>query len=225
LSLENILLSKDDHQFLDSTSSTHNFFGGELFLLRLEDQAQGAAIADLCSGLITPVRGTVRFLGRDWSRVAPDSANAMRGKIGRTHSQGAWIDKLTLRENILMSQLHHTRRSEDAVQLEACEYAVAAGLPGVPCGFPEEAIPSDLERAAWIRAFLGTPLLVLLEEPVAAWPMSGGSCLINLIRKARTQGAVVIWMTGQDGPVNDATIPATHRYHLVGRQLVETSST
>jgi hypothetical protein len=53
-----------------------------------------------------PARGTVRFLGRAWSEIRSDQANALRGRIGHVLRRNAWIPHL----NLLLPQLHHTRR-------------------------------------------------------------------------------------------------------------------
>ena len=57
--------------------------GGEMALIRIENRQQGATLADACAGLIRPQSGAVQFLGKDWSVLPPDIANALRGRIGR----------------------------------------------------------------------------------------------------------------------------------------------
>jgi phospholipid/cholesterol/gamma-HCH transport system ATP-binding protein len=221
LSLENVTLRGLGFQIRDAIVLAMDIHGGDLLLLHLEKPAQLVAIADLCSGLTSPVEGTVRFLGRNWSGLIPDTSNALRGRIGRVYSRGAWIEQQTIRENILMQQLHHTRRPVGEVLEEAALLAKELGLPGLPIGRTSEAMRLDLERSSWVRAFLGSPFLVLLEEPTAEWPSSGAEGLINTVRKARDRGAAVIWMTLQERLLNDPSLPATRRYRLIGRRMME----
>ena len=49
---------------------------GEIALIEAPDAAQLGAFADLCSGLIDPLSGRVRFLGRDWQDMPHDYAAA-----------------------------------------------------------------------------------------------------------------------------------------------------
>ena len=64
-------------------------------------------------------------------------------------------------------------------------------------------------------------LLVLLQEPTRGLGPDILAPLVQAIRDARYRGAAVVWMT-KDGEIwNDATIPATHRYQLVARNLME----
>ena len=56
---------------------------GELLLVRIERENERLPLADATEGLVSPVQGTVTFLGADWQRLSADHAAAHRGKIGR----------------------------------------------------------------------------------------------------------------------------------------------
>jgi len=197
--------------------------GSEMVLIHLQHPRQGSVLADVCAGLIQPQRGTVQFLGKDWSTLPPDMENALRGRIGRVFTVGNWISHLTLLENILLPQLHHTRRSTEELCEEAERLAKGFGLPGVPAGFPDMFRREDLRIASCIRAFLGRPSLVMLEDPTMEADPEMISHLINAIRGVRGSGAAVIWMIVQDRIWRDRSIPATSRHRLAGRKLVEVS--
>jgi phospholipid/cholesterol/gamma-HCH transport system ATP-binding protein len=220
-------------RFEDTVLTTHRYsrsvldelnlevFGGDLFLFRLARSEQTSTFADACAGLIQPSRGAVYCLGRNWQELRPDLANALRGRIGRVFTTANWINHLSLMENILLPQLYHTHRSSGRIRDEAGELAERFGLPGVPLGLPGDFMPADLQRAACVRAFLGRPLLILLQEPTIGMASEILSPLIQAIRDARDRGAAVIWLTRKSAIWNDASIPATHRYRLVARKLME----
>lgn len=195
--------------------------GGELALFLLDDLQRASLFADACAGLVHPTKGTTYFLGKDWSQLSPDTANALRGRIGRVLTTGNWLNQLSLLENILLPQLHHTLSSIDDLRSEAVQLAKKLGLPGVPIGAPRDFITTDLQRAAYIRAFLGHPSLVLLENVTAGACSEMISALINVIRNARDHGAAVIWFTPEEGIWRDQSIPTTYRYRLVGHKLME----
>ncbi len=196
-------------------------YGGALILIRFANPEFTARFADVCCGLNHPLRGTSYFLGTDWKTLQPDQRNAMRGRIGRVFSTGNWIQHLSLTENILIPQLHHTRRPVDRIRDEAAALAEFFGLPGLPSGLPGDFVPRDLQRAACVRAFLGLPWLILLEEPTAGMGSNFLFALIHAIRSVRNRGAAVIWMTGQDKVWNDSSIPASYRYRATARKLIE----
>jgi phospholipid/cholesterol/gamma-HCH transport system ATP-binding protein len=221
LHFEDTVLTTDPLARSVSDELNLKVFGGDLFLIRLARSEQASTFADACAGLIPPLRGTVYFLGRNWQELPPDLANALRGRIGSVFSAGNWINHLSLMENILLPQLYHTHRSADRIRDEAGELAERFGLPGVPLGLPGDFTPADLQRAACVRAFLGRPSLILFQEPTIGMGSEIVSPLIQAIRDARDRGAAVIWLTRENAIWNDATIPATHRYRLVARKLVE----
>ncbi len=195
--------------------------GSEMVMIHLQHPQQGSALADVCAGLIQPKRGTVQFLGKTWSALPPDVENALRGRIGRVFTDGNWISHLTLLENILLPQLHHTRRSTKELCEEAGRLAEGFGIPGIPAGFPGMFQPADLRIAACIRAFLGSLSLIMLEDPTTEGYPEMVPHLINSIRGARGSGAAVIWMITQERIWRDRSIPATSRYRLAGGKLME----
>ncbi len=198
-----------------------DLFGGDLALINLERPRFGSILADACCGLHQAAAGVIYFLGKNWKMLPSDTANALRGRIGRVFTTGNWVNRLTLLENILLPQLHHTRRKFSELRDEAAQLAQHFGLPGVPAGFPDDVIRADHQRAACIRAFLGQPSLIILEEPTfGAYPEIIPP-LINAIRKACERGAAVIWLTLEDQVWNESLLPATYRFRLTARKLME----
>ena len=96
-------------------------------------------------------------------------------------------------------------------------------MPGVPLESSKDSLPIDLQRAACVRAFLGQPMLVMLEEQSEGCFKEMMSGLIHSIREARNRGAAVMWLTSDKFIWRDQSIPATRRYRLTGRQLLEVS--
>jgi phospholipid/cholesterol/gamma-HCH transport system ATP-binding protein len=196
-------------------------FGGDLALINLERPRFGSILADACCGLHQTAAGSVFFLGKNWATLPSDTANALRGRIGRVFNLGNWINRMTLLENILLPQLHHTRRQYSELRDEAAQLAEDFGLPGLPTGYPDDVIRADHQRAACIRAFLGQPSLILLEEPTLGVYPEILPPLINAIRNACERGAAVIWLTLEDQVWNESLLPATYRFRLTARKLME----
>jgi phospholipid/cholesterol/gamma-HCH transport system ATP-binding protein len=197
--------------------------GGELAMVWIDRPEQGRLISDLCSGLVPPLSGSVRFLGRDWSSVGPDTAGALRGRIGRVFSRGGWVPQVAIRDQVLLPSIHHTRRSVDKIQEEAALLSRRVGLPGLPTPAPADCSPSDRRRAAWVRALMGPPALALLEEPTAEGGGDFLGPLLNAIRPARDRGTSVLWMTRRDRIWRDTSIPVSRRLRMVGSRLREAS--
>jgi phospholipid/cholesterol/gamma-HCH transport system ATP-binding protein len=223
LSFDDVVLMTDSVGRSGSVDVGLDLLGGELSLIRIERQAQGTVLGDACAGLIPPPKGQVVFLGKEWSGLPPDIANALRGRIGRVFARGSWMGHLSLLENLLLPQLHHTRRPITELRDEAVLLAENFGLPGVPLGHSNDSLPVDLQRAACVRAFLGQPMLILLEEQNQGCFKEMMPNLINAIRQARNRGAAVMWLTSDKFIWRDQSIPVTRRYRLAGRKLMEVS--
>jgi phospholipid/cholesterol/gamma-HCH transport system ATP-binding protein len=223
LSFDNVSLMTGSGDRSGSVDIGLNLLGGELLLVRVERPQQGTVLADACAGLALPPEGEVYFLGKEWSQLPPDIANALRGRIGRVFARGNWMGHLSLLENVLLPLLHHTRRPVTELRDAAVMLAEKFGLPGVPVGHSNDSLPVDLQRAACVRAFLGQPVLILLEEQNPGCFKEMMPNLINAIRKARNRGAAVMWLTSDKFLWRDQSIPATRRYRLAGRKLMEVS--
>jgi phospholipid/cholesterol/gamma-HCH transport system ATP-binding protein len=189
---------------------------GDLVLVRPGDAQQEQALADVVCGLLPPERGTVRFLGRAWSELPADQANALRGRIGHAARRGAWIPYLSLLDNILLAQLHHTRRPYFEVRAEAVRLANWFGLPGLPTWRPGDLPVAVLKRAAFVRAFLGAPSLIIIESVAGGLGNGLLPPLVNAMRVARDRDAAVLWFSEDAELLADQTLPVTRRLRLRG---------
>lgn len=224
LKFEDIVLSSTTRGVAGPTELSLNVCGGELVMVRLARLEQTSIFADACAGLVQPASGAIHFLGRNWSELPPDQANALRGRIGRVFRAGSWINQLSLMDNILLPQQHHTRRPADQLREEASRLAEQFGLPGIPLDFPGDIPAADLKRAACVRAFLGRPVLILLEEPISGSSLEIISALMRTIQQARARGAAVIWLTQKGSIWHDQTLPLTQRYRLIAGELMEVTT-
>ncbi len=188
---------------------------GDCALIETDDPERAAAFADLCSGMIALRDGSVRCMGFDWAELDWERACALRGRIGRIHGKGAWIGMLRTHVDIMLPQLHHTRTPEFAIAQSATALASRLGLPGLPLVRPDRLSEGDLIRAACVRAFLGEPGLLLLENPVTAEHGELIDPLLDLLSQALDRGAAAICFT-RDVPLWQAqNFPVTHRLHLL----------
>lgn len=192
---------------------------GELLLLRMERENERLPLADATEGLIPPAQGTVCFFGEDWQEMSADHAASRRGKIGRLFEGEGWISDLEVDQNILLSQRHHTSRSESEILDEALKLALVFGLPGLPRGLPGNTRRWDLRKAACIRAFLGQPDLIILEQPVRGVYADLMAPLVHAVQTARARGAAVLWTVTDPKVWNNTGIRATTKARMVGAQL------
>jgi phospholipid/cholesterol/gamma-HCH transport system ATP-binding protein len=187
---------------------------GDFAVIEVSGPRRGAAFADLCSGLAPLAGGQVRFLGRNWVTAPREHADALRGHIGRLFHQPIRADTQDVASRVLLGRLHHTRIPEAKLRAEAVELALRFGLPGLPAGPARQVSEPDLVRAACVRAFLGSPRLLILELPMAVQGEDLRSALLDAGTEARGQGAAVMWLAAPGQALRDPVVRPTHRLRL-----------
>ena len=161
----------------------------------LGSHGSGLPISDLAQGLLSATSGEVRFLGESWDEMSPSRQAMMRGKIGRVFDIHAWVSNLSVADNILLSSMHHSSRSDDDLREEADVLAKMAGLHSISELKPDLTRRDDLRRSQWVRAFLGDRSLVLLDQPSVGLPESCVSNIADMVAMAVEKGTAVIWTT------------------------------
>jgi phospholipid/cholesterol/gamma-HCH transport system ATP-binding protein len=219
LKFSEVTVESGQHYETGLWSSSFELNHGELLLVRMERENERLPLMDAAEGLATPTQGRVEFLGEDWQRMTADHAATQRGKIGRLFEDEGWVSDLDVDENIMLSQRHHTARSENDILEEALKWARVFGLPGLPRGRPGKMRRWDLRKAACIRAFLGQPRFVILEQPVHGIYADLMAPLLNAAQSARKRGAAVLWSIVDPKIWNHSEIRATIRARMFGSEL------
>jgi phospholipid/cholesterol/gamma-HCH transport system ATP-binding protein len=193
---------------------------GQLALLGVQGAEVAGLLADCCTGVARAQGGSVRLLGHDLAALPPSAIQDLQARIGRVPASGGWLPHLGTAENVLLPMLFHTRTEMAALREAAALLARDFGLPGLPLARPARLPALDLLRAACVRAFLGQPVLLLLEIGVEEPPPRAlMQPLLQAIGAARARGAACLWLTG--APVlDDAAIPAAQRLRLGWREEV-----
>ena len=192
---------------------------GDLLLVRIERENERLPLADAAQGLLPADHGCVSFLGEDWQNLSTDCAATQRGRIGRLFDDEGWISDLDVDENILLAQLHHTNRKEAEIMDEALDLARVFGLPGLPRGRPDKVRRWDLRKAACIRAFLGRPTLVIIEQPIRGVYADVLAPLLNAVQSARRRATAVLWTVTDPQTWKNAALHATTRARMRGTEL------
>ena len=176
------------------------FMPGTAAFIRLESGAARSPLADMAEGILVPGEGAVLFQGEGWSSMPPERALIQRSRIGRVFEDRGWISNLNVNENITLSQRHHTRRPVVEILDEARALASEFGLGALPEVRPAVVPRGDLRRAEWVRAFLGRPMLVMLERPMQGVPSEYLPQLLGAVWKACARGAAVVWISEDELP-------------------------
>jgi len=192
---------------------------GELACFFVPEGQGRWALADAAEGLVRPEAGTVRFEGENWEAMGADRAARCRSRIGRVFEAHGWVSNLDMDENITLPQRYHTARPLPEIEQDALALARSLGFADLPRVRPALLRRDELRRAEWVRAFLGSPSLVILEFPTRDVPADGLRRLADAVAAARARGAAVAWID-QEGSRNALkALAPTHLYTVAGAAL------
>jgi phospholipid/cholesterol/gamma-HCH transport system ATP-binding protein len=197
---------------------------GGLWLVEAETPEHERALVDAAFGLSPPLDGVVRFRDHDWQVVPAAFRDALRGRCGLIARESALVPHASLAENILAPARYHRRTPDAELAAEAAALARRFGLPGLPTGRVAEEGAADRLRAACVRAFLGAPLFVAVESRAQPWRRELIAPLVDAMLQVCERGGAVLWSVVDDPLFDDAAIPATTRYRLRGRGLLEVTA-
>lgn len=220
LTFESVTLETQPPYEVGLSAVSFSLGPGELAAVRAEAGQARIPLADAAEGLVQPDAGAVSFLGEDWTSLPPSRAADRRGRIGRVFERYGWISNLDVDENITLAQRHHTTRPLSDIEQEAERLVKMFGLPDLPRRRPALMKRSDLRRAEWARAFLGAPVLVILEEPTRDVYADAVPGLVRAVDEARSRGAAVLWITSDAQMWPKAAGGATVRFDFAGGRLV-----
>lgn len=192
---------------------------GGLALIRLREPRISSLLADAACGLTDIAAGTLSFLGRDWRQPSLNEAAWLRGRIGRVFGGANWIGYLPVAESMILAHRYHRRGARDELLEQAGELCREFQLPGVPVDRPNALGRADLMRASCARAFLGSPRLVILEQPMRDLPADMLGPLVSAVGRARRQGGAVIWFASERAVWSHPALLAGQRYSAVGGRL------
>lgn len=192
---------------------------GDLVFIMLESEAEHFPLCDLAEGLVDPDEGTIVFQDEAWAGMSPLRLAEMRSRIGRVFDYAGWISNLTISENIRLAERHHTRRPEAEILDEMDQLCRFVGLPPVLDERPDVAAVAVLRRAQWVRAFMGSHALQLLERPEYAAPHEALPKLGELVENARGEGCAVIWTTLDQDLWASGSFKNVSRYRVRAGQL------
>ena len=193
---------------------------GELGLVLVPPHTEGLPLADLAAGLVVPDAGVVKFEDTDWEEMAADTVAAARGRMGRVFEVRGWISNLDVDENITLAQRHHTTRPLGEIEAEALALAQQFGFADLPRLRPALLRTGELRRAAWIRALLGAPTLILLENPLRDIPATEAAKLLVALLTARARGAAALWIAESFQGLENHRAQFSKFWKLEGARLV-----
>jgi ABC-2 type transport system ATP-binding protein len=169
--------------------ATFDVQAGEIFGLLGPNGAGKTTTLRMLAGLIAPTSGEATVAG---IRLARDTIDQVRGRIGfLTEAPGLW-DRLTVRQNLRVYAKLHQLADHDRVVDAALARFDLQERAGSLCAELSKGLK---QRVALARALLHDPPVVLLDEPTSGLDPQSARLVRDLILDLRARGHAVVLST------------------------------
>lgn len=191
-------------------------------LLRRHDPRD---IVSLLLGLVQPQSGTIRYCGQDWLGTDYSKHFRMRSKIGRVFAGSAWIQSLTVRDNIRLSMSHH-RFAATEIETNVGEWTERlsgnriASIRKAMKKRPALVEPSVLQVCQFIRALCNRPQFLILERPLRYVLDEFYVHFHAAIESLRSDGTAVLWFAGDHREHGLTFADPVTEWQMVGGSLI-----
>ena len=141
------------------------------------------------SGLIRPASGSIRFAGRDVTRLAP--SEIVRAGIGHSPEGRHVFPRMTVRENLELGAFTRRAKDEIAADLER----VLAIFPRLKERYEQKAgtmSGGEQQMLAIGRALMSRPRVLLLDEPSLGLSPKLVQTIFEVIRDINARGTTIL---------------------------------
>jgi len=193
IEFHDVTMAYDERVILDEVSFVVN--PGETKIVMGGSGTGKSTILKLVLGLIKPQGGTIKIDGDDITEMTEAELTEVRRKIGMVFQDGALFDSLSVYENVGF------RLFEQNLPEPEIEEAVRRMLRFVNLEHTMYMRPSELSggmrrRVGIARALVGSPKLLLFDEPTAGLDPPTARTILELAMKLRDlEGVSSIFVT------------------------------
>ena len=197
---------------------------GDIALVMVEEGHEHLPLAPLAQGLLTPDAGKVYFEGECWEDAGPGRQSMMRGRTRRVFGHYGWVANLDMMENLCLAESHNTQRPLEDIMQEVRSLARRFGIDEVPEARPTRVHPLILRKLEWVRAFVGSPRLIILERPFLGAPKADGARLIEAVCEAAKRGVAVLWISDEPRVFEFRDWTCVRRFRMNGDKMLAEES-
>ncbi|NKX51261.1 sugar ABC transporter ATP-binding protein [Arthrobacter deserti] len=170
-------------------------YAGEVVALVGDNGAGKSTLVKILSGVHPQDAGTVNFDGRDVNIQSP--VDALNLGIATVFQDLALCDNLSVVDNLFLGrELGPWRLNEGEMEVQSWELLrqLSAKIPSVRIAVASLS-GGQRQTVAIARSLLGSPKLIILDEPTAALGVAQTAEVLNLVERLRENGLAVIMIS------------------------------
>ena len=164
-----------------------------------------STLLHILGGLLPPVTGKV-FVGTTDLYALSENARAelRSSSLGIVPQQLMSLRALTVRENVLLSALLYGREQDVSAHADALMERL--GMASLAHVYPSELSGGELRRMMIARALVGTPQILLLDEPTGDLDAENTRRVLELVRETADAGTAVLLVTHERAAASYADV-------------------
>lgn len=169
---------------------------GETKIILGESGSGKSTILKLILGLIQPESGQILIENQDITRLMDQELVPIRKNIGMVFQEGALFDSLSVRENVGYRLFEEAKMMESEIEAEVLKLLGFVGLEEAIDKMPAELSGGMKRRVGIARALVGTPKVILYDEPTAGLDPITKRTIVELMIKLRDlEGVTSVFVT------------------------------
>ncbi len=169
--------------------------GGQMTLLMGPSGSGKTTLLCILGCMLTPTSGTVRVRGHSTAGAGPEElAKLRRDHVGFVFQSYHLFPTLTATDNVRLALDVRGERSSKAAE-KAKNALARVGLAHKFKAYPRELSGGEQQRVAIARAIVGSPSVILADEPTAALDSENGQAIMSVlseITKDSAHGVLVV---------------------------------
>jgi phospholipid/cholesterol/gamma-HCH transport system ATP-binding protein len=182
IEFRNVTMIFDDRPVLNNLS--FRVMKGETKIILGGSGCGKSTTIKLVLGLIKPDSGQILVDGEDITNYSEEQMTRVRKKIGMIFQEGALFDSLSVYENVAF-KLHEKGVAEDMVETEVRRMLRFVNLEDAIDKMPAELSGGMRRRVGIARALVGSPKIVMFDEPTAGLDPPTARTICELAMKLR----------------------------------------
>ena len=169
--------------------------GGELVGIVGPSGSGKSTLLHLMGSLDRPSSGSVRVVGFDVARLSDRELAALRAtRIGFVFQQFFLAEHQSALDNVADGLLY-TGIPQTERRARAFDALALVGLEGRPQARPTQLSGGQRQRVAIARALVGSPAIVLADEPTGNLDQATGRAILGLLEKLHGLGVTIVVIT------------------------------
>lgn len=177
--------------------------GGQIIILMGQSGSGKTTLLTLMGGLRSVQQGSIKILGKELYGASANQLVKVRRNIGYIFQAHNLLKFLTASQNVQMSaKLNKTIPSRE-IQHRSNAILESVGLGQRLNYYPDALSGGQKQRVAIARALVGSPSLVLADEPTAALDSHSGRDVVNLLQKLAKENHCAILIVTHDNRILD----------------------